>query len=80
MIEKLRGRSREELVHRGTALAATLLERAGWHRDGREPDAARLAKLLPSVGPEKLLEAFRAAPAPLLPGLADRVLRLWVKD
>ena len=71
MIGKLRGRSREELLHRGAALAATLLERAGWNPDGREPDPARLGKLLPSVGPEKLLEAFRAAPAPLLPGLAN---------
>ena len=71
MIGKLRGRSREELLYRGAALAATLLERAGWSPDGREPDAARLGKLLPSVGPEKLLAAFRAAPAPLLPGLVD---------
>ncbi len=71
MIGKLRGRSRDELVQRGSALAATLLERAGWNPDGREPDAERLAKLLPSVGPARLLEAFRAGPAPLLPGLID---------
>jgi hypothetical protein len=42
MIGKLRGRSREELLDRGAALAATLLERAVWNPDGREPDAARL--------------------------------------
>lgn len=74
MIAKLRARSGRELLHRGSALAVALLERAGLYPDGEEPTGTRFARILAakgSVEPAALLDAFRRGVPPLALGLRD---------
>ena len=68
MIGRLRGRTLGEIRVRSAQLAAVLLERAGWHPEGREPSDERIASLVQGgADPAALLADFRAR-RPGLPG------------
>lgn len=72
MIGPLRGRSLGELRFRSAQIATVLLERAGWHPEGKEPSAERFASLVGGdPDPTALLEAFRTRAAPVFPAMDD---------
>lgn len=72
MIGRLRGRTLGEIRVRSAQLAAVLLERAGWHPEGREPSDERIASLVQGgADPAALLADFRARAAPVFPAMDE---------
>ena len=87
LLARLRGRGIGEIRTRGLQQAAVLLERAGLHPDGNEPDEARLRRIIrgPSDA-DSLLAQFRERRSPAFAAMDDpaaaaaRLRERWPDD